>query len=91
MSDKEKKMAAALAAVSAYLQQEEEYLARQTAAAAPSLSRDEDRIQPFPAAAPASSQKTAPAPALNLWGQSGRQSMMQLRNLMQLRGFHRLG
>lgn len=28
-----------------------------------------------------------PAP-VRLWGISGRQAMMQLRNLMQLRGFH---
>lgn len=26
--------------------------------------------------------------AINLWGLSGRQSMMQLRSLMQLRSFH---
>jgi hypothetical protein len=37
----------------------------------------------------------APPPApmstvMNLWGQSGRQSMMQMRNLMQVKAFHRI-
>ena len=33
----------------------------------------------------------APAPApMRLWGISGRQAQMQLRNLMQLKGLHRL-
>ena len=31
----------------------------------------------------------APAP-MRLWGISGRQAQMQLRNLMQLKGLHRL-
>jgi hypothetical protein len=35
-------------------------------------------VQP-PASAPA---------AINLWGLSGRQAMMQMRNQMQMRGFH---
>jgi len=29
-------------------------------------------------------------PSANLWGQSGRQGMMQMRNLMQIKTFHRL-
>ena len=29
-----------------------------------------------------------PPVALNLWGLSGRQAMMQMRNQMQMRGFH---
>jgi len=34
-------------------------------------------------------QPPAPAPvAINLWGLSGRQAMMQMRNQMQMRGFH---
>jgi len=73
MAEQEKKMAAALAAVSAYLQQEEEALHRQLAAAM----------------APAGAQMAAPPQ--NLWGQSGRQNMMQLRSMMQLKGFHRVG
>ena len=67
MASKEKKMAAALAAVSAYMQQEQEVYQEKLAAAEP---------------------KTAHG-ALNLWGQSGRQAMGQMRNLMQLKAFHR--
>jgi hypothetical protein len=34
-------------------------------------------------------QPAARAPvAINLWGLSGRQAMMQMRNQMQMRGFH---
>ena len=69
MASKEKKMAAALAAVSAYMQQEQEvYMEKLTAAA------------------------KAPKPVwfMNLWGQSGRQAMAQMRNLMQIKAFHRL-
>jgi len=34
-------------------------------------------------------QAAACAPAaINLWGLSGRQAMMQMRNQMQMRGFH---
>lgn len=70
MSDREKRMAAAMAAVSAYLQQEEEALSQQLSAAM----------------APPKTQP--PQAAMNLWGQSGRQSMMQMRNLMQVKAFH---
>lgn len=61
----QKKLAAILAAVSLYIQSEEE------AAMRPPQPREEP----------------APVP-VSLWGISGRQSMMQLRNLMQLRSFH---
>ncbi len=61
----EKKLAAIMAAVSLYIQSEEE------AALTPAQ----------PAPEPSSAQ-------MNLWGASGRQSMMQLRNLMQLKAFH---
>ena len=71
MENKEKKMAAALAAVAAYMQREEESLYKQLAAMAP--------------------KSQAPMPPQNVWGLSGRQSMMQMRNLMQLKGLHRLG
>jgi hypothetical protein len=68
----EKKMAAAMAAVAAYLQREEEaFQAAVIAAMTPP--------QPNP----------APLPTTNLWGQSGRQGMMQLRNMMQIKAFHR--
>jgi hypothetical protein len=34
-------------------------------------------------------QPAAPArTAINLWGLSGRQAMMQMRNQMQMRGYH---
>ena len=34
-------------------------------------------------------QPAASAPvSINLWGLSGRQAMMQMRNQMQMRGFH---
>ena len=67
MTSKEKKMAAALAAVSAYMQQEQEVYQEKLAAAQ----------------APKTAEK------LNLWGLSGRQAMGQMRNLMQLKAFHR--
>ena len=47
--------------------------------------RQEEEIiytQPVPAAAPVSSVK------LKLWGLSGRQAQMQMRNLMQMKAFH---
>jgi hypothetical protein len=70
MGNMEKKMAAALAAVSAYMQQEQEaYADALTAAVEPRASR---------------------AVGSNLWGQSGRQSMMAMRNLMQMKAFDRL-
>lgn len=62
-------MSVALAAVAAYLQQEEEaYYEQLTAATAPAKPSMQ---------------------ALNLWGQSGRQSMMQMRNMMQMKAFYR--
>ena len=38
---------------------------------------------------PATERETAPAAPLKLWGISGRQAMMQNRNLMQAKAFHR--
>ena len=72
--DQKKKMAVAIAAVSAYIQTEEEALCMQAAAA--------------PADQGAPSPGTPAAPA-NLWGISGRQSMMQMGTMMQLKVFHR--
>lgn len=66
MAGKSKKMAAALAAVSLYLQQEE--------AAAQELQ------------APCMESKSF---EVSLWGQSGRQEMMAMRKLIQLRAFTR--
>ena len=68
MEANEKRLAAALAAVSAYIQTEEEALVM------PAPKRPEPRR--FEQG--------------NLWGMSGRQSMMQMRNLMQMKTFNRL-
>jgi hypothetical protein len=71
--DQKKKMAAAIAAVSAYIQSEEEALCLQAAA---------------PSEAPPKGP-SAPAGPVNLWGLSGRQTQMQLGTMMQLKAFHR--
>lgn len=64
--DTDKKIAAAIAAVTAYLKTEEEMIA----------------MQAMPAAA------TMPMPvSVNMWGISGRQAMMQMRNMMQMKAF----
>ena len=68
----EKKKAAALAAVTYYIESEEEMLLAQAAAG-------RGGVQPVAA---------RPSAAINLWGLSGRQAMMQMRNQMQMRGFH---
>jgi hypothetical protein len=68
MDANEKRLAAALAAVTAYIQTEEEAL-----------------LMPPP---------KKPEPRRfdqgNLWALSGRQGMMQMRNLMQMKTFNRL-
>lgn len=66
MADTQKKMAAALAAVNAYLQMEE-----QAAAEAAALQAEEQ----------------ADRQVQSLWSQSGRQDMMTMRRLIQLRTF----
>lgn len=68
MAGMETKMAAALSAVSAYIQQEEETICAQLAAT----------MAPPP-----------PAIQLNMWGMSGRQEMMAMRRLIQMRAFDR--
>lgn len=67
----DKKIAAAIAAVSMYLEAEQQALYAQAAAGADA------------ARAPAASQRS-----MNIWGVGGRQAMMQMRNLMQMKGFH---
>jgi hypothetical protein len=67
MADMQKKMGAALAAVSAYLQDEEAMAAAQQVGAIPS----------------------GPQSQQSLWGQSGRQEMMNMRRLIQMRAFER--
>jgi len=69
-----KRITAAIAAVMNYIQAEEEALRMQAAMA--------EKAQ-IPAAVPASTGAFKP------WGISGRQTQMQLRNLMQLRTFQR--
>ena len=66
MADMQKKMAAALAAVNAYLQLEE-----QAAAEAAAQTIEEQAVRSVQ----------------NLWGLSGRQDMMTMRRLIQLRTF----
>ena len=67
--DTDKKIAAALAAVSMYLEAEQQAIYAQSAAGA---------AQP----------KAVTQGSLNIWGVSGRQAMMQMRNLMQMKSFH---
>ncbi len=67
MAGRRKKMAAALAAVSLYLQQEEDAAAHER-----SVSCKKPEIFEF-----------------SQWGQSGRQEMMAMRKLIQLRAFTR--
>ena len=68
MADNQKKIAAAIAAVMQYLQEE---------------------LAALQFAAPAA--ETAAPAGPNLWALNGRQTQMQLRNLMQLRAFGRMG
>lgn len=67
MAGKRKKMAAALAAVGLYLEQEEAMVAEQD-----------------------KGQKDPGIKDLSQWGHSGRQEMMMMRRLTQLRTFTRL-
>ncbi|MBE0585925.1 MAG: hypothetical protein IH612_19470 [Desulfofustis sp.] len=66
MADKEKKIAAALAAVTAYLHMEESEAAA--------------RLAPLETA-------LVPPIAPSFWSQSGRQEMMTMRRLIQMRTF----
>lgn len=67
-----KKIVAAIAAVTYYIQAEEEILCMQAAMAAP-----ESDQRP----------SAAPTAAVNVWGMAGRQAQMQMRSLMQARAF----
>lgn len=66
MAKKSKKMAAALAAVSLYLLQEQ-------------AAQEEQAV----------SECAAPVIQTSMWGHSGRQEMMTMRRLIQLRTFTR--
>jgi hypothetical protein len=53
------------------------------------IRSEEEMVLAQAAAGRSGTQPPAPAPvAINLWGLSGRQAMMQMRNQMQMRGFH---
>ncbi len=67
-----KKLAAAMAAVTAYIK------AGETAAAQDLAGADMIPQGPVPA---------RPAPQMNLWGVTGRQALMQASTMMQLRMF----
>jgi hypothetical protein len=71
----DKKMTAAIAAVMSYLQDEEAACAQAAMAGMPKA----------PAAA------VSAADIIKPWAISGRQAQMQMRNLMQMRTFHRNG
>ncbi len=73
--EKNKKMVAAVSAVLNYLKEEEEIMCICMQAAA--------QLQPEALPAP------APAVAFSQWGVSGRMQQMQLRNMMQMKTFHR--
>jgi len=65
---------------------QEKKMAAAMAAVATYMSQEQQAARQAMAAAPAK----APRIELNLWGQSGRQTMMDLRNLMQLKALNRL-
>ena len=53
------------------------------------IKSEEEMVLAQAAAGRGGVQPPASAPAaINLWGLSGRQAMMQMRNQMQMRGFH---
>jgi hypothetical protein len=53
------------------------------------LKTEEEIVAARAAAPPAVARHPAtPAAAVGAWGLSGRQAMMQLRSMMQMKGFH---
>ena len=69
-----KKMSAAIAAVMYYLNEEQSVLAQTAMSGVPQMP---------------SAFASVPAAEFKPWGMSGRQSQMQMRNLMQMRTFQR--
>lgn len=67
----------------------EKKMAAALAAVAAFMQQEEEAFHQKLAAAVAPPETQAPAAMLNLWGQSGRQSMMQMRSMMQLKALHR--
>lgn len=70
-----KKKIAAIAAVTRYLQSEQEQQV---------MRRDLEVPKPHDLSVPA-----APCQAFNVWGDGGRSQQMQMRSLMQMKSFHR--
>jgi hypothetical protein len=68
----DKKISAAIAAVMHYIQEEEAVLMQQTA------------MGGMPQVL---SSVSAPATSISVWSMNGRQTQMQMRNLMQMRTF----
>ena len=66
VDENNKKIAAAITAVTRYIQQEEEIIYTQ----------------------PVSAAALVPSVKFRLWGISGRQAQMQMRNFMQMKAFH---
>ena len=50
------------------------------------LKTEEEMIAMQAMSAPAAAQAAAPI-SINMWGMSGRQAMMQMRNMMQMKAF----
>ncbi|MCJ8503073.1 hypothetical protein [Desulfatitalea alkaliphila] len=68
----------------------EKQMAAALAAVAAYMQMEEESYHQQVAAIMAPPPAPAPCEPPNLWGQSGRQSMMQLRSLMQLKTFARI-
>jgi hypothetical protein len=85
--DHKKKITAAISAVIHYIQDEETALYLNAAMVAVPTMTSPALAEPPMLTVPALTT-TCSAPT-SLWGTSGRQSQMQLRNLMQLRAFNR--
>jgi hypothetical protein len=75
--EKDKKIAAALAAVTAYIHSEQEALMMAAPVSQPGLAP----------AGPTPVEKIVIRDS-NPWGASGRQAQMQMRSLMQMKSFH---
>ena len=70
--EKNKKMIAAVSAVVNYIKNEE----------------DQMRMQAANPVIAAGQFQSAPLAPVKMWGMNGRMSMMQIRNLMQVKAFH---
>lgn len=86
--DHKKKITAAISAVINYIQDEEAALYLAAAMAPPVQALTSQALAEPPLLTIPALTTPCSAPA-SLWGASGRQSQMQLRNLMQLRAFNR--